>query len=180
MTCLGLLAFFAFVASPAMADNCVAPPGTSGIDQYCEALPSPGGSSHHGGSGGGAAGSKLPPATKRALARQGAAGAGVLALTRQGGVETPSQSTGGSTTGPATQHRPAHHRHAHQNSTAAGQPSAPAPASIPAAPASNPVSAVGNSVSLGGGLIAVLLASGAALALLAWAGWRRRSSAGPA
>ena len=178
--CLGLLGL-ALLARPAMAaDNCVAPPGTSGIDQYCEALPSPGGNSHHGSKGGGASGgSKLPSATKRALARQGAVGAAVLAISRQGdvqsaqaGVQTPARRTGGSKKHPATHSRPTHSRTTHHE--------AAAPANIPAAPASNPVSAVGNSVSVGGGLVAALLATGAVLALLAWVGWRRRSSAGPA
>jgi hypothetical protein len=179
MTCLGLLVL-ALTARPAMADNCVAPPGTSGIDQYCESLPSPGGSSHQGPKGGG--GSHLPSGTKKALAKQGAAGAGVLALTKQSPVQVPTSQSGSSTPSSTAQHSTTKQKHSStSNKSAQSQPAATqnpvttTPAKIPAAPASNPVSAVGKSVSDNGGLLLGLLIAAGVLGLLSWAARRGRS-----
>lgn len=190
MTCLGLLVL-AFTARPALADNCVAPPGTSGIDQYCESLPSPGGSSHQGpkgGSGHKGGGSNLPSATKKALTKQGAAGAGVLALTKQSPVQVPttSQSSPSTPSSPArhstkkkhssTSHRPSAGRPAATQNPATQNPVTTTPAKIPAAPASNPVSAVGKSVSDDGGLLIALLIAAGVLGLASWAARRGRGS----
>jgi len=183
MTCLGLLVL-ALTARPAMADNCTAPPGTSGIDQYCESLPSPGGSSHqgpNGGSGHKGGGSNLPSATKKALTKQGAAGVGVLALTKQSPVQVPTSQSGSSTpSSPARDSAKKKHSSTTHDS-APGQPAATqnpvttTPAKIPAAPASNPVSAVGKSVSDEGGLLLALLVAAGVLGLLAWVSRRGRS-----
>ncbi len=187
MTCLGLLVF-ALAARPALAsESCTAPPGTSGIDQYCEALPTPGGTSHHGGHGGGGAGggsggggSSLPASTKKALAKQGAAGAGVLALTKQSDVQVPTSQSGSQTPTSTTHHSKAKHssstsQSSTQSSPASQSPVTTTPADIPSAPSSNPVSAVGRSVSDDGGLLIVLLVATGVLGLVAWFGRRRRS-----
>jgi hypothetical protein len=179
MTCLGLLVL-ALTARPALADNCTAPPGTSGIDQYCETLPSPGGSSHqgpNGGSGHKSGGSNLPSATRKALSNQGAAGAGVLALTKQSDVQVPS-SQGGSqaSSSPAGHSKKTKHSSSTTHRSTQDQTTSKAtPASIPAAPASNPVSAVGKSLSGDGGLLLALVIAAGLLGLLGWAARRGRS-----
>jgi hypothetical protein len=176
--CLALLGFALLSPPASAADNCQAPPGTSGIDQYCEVLPSAGGTgkSHHGGGKGGGADSSLPKQTARVLRSQGAAGASVLALTRSGSAPaapTPdAKRSGGS-----------HEHHGSggaQQQHSAGSATPAADRTVRAAPASNPVSAVGKSLSgsgLGAGFIAVLAAIGALLAALAWFGRRRGEQA---
>jgi hypothetical protein len=179
--CLGIL-FFVLLAPGAMAaDNCQAPPGTSGIDEYCEALPTPGGSgSHHGGSGhGGQKKDQVPPSTRKALQKQGDNGAAVLALT-QNAPTAPTGTTQSSTPAPTT----THHRHHSQaggsqtSGTATTTPSTPSQTNAtpaPAAPASNPASAVGDSFggSLGAGFLALLAGIAVVMALVAWLGRRR-------
>jgi cell division septation protein DedD len=185
--CLGIL-FFVLLAPGAMAaDNCQAPPGTSGIDEYCEALPTPGGSgSHHGGggNGGGQKKDRVPAGTRKALQKQGDNGAAVLALT-QNAPTAPTGTTQSSTPAPTTT---THHTQTKHHSQAAGgssQTSGSATAAqstprtnatpAPAAPASNPASAVGDSFggSLGAGFLALLAGIAVVMALVAWLGRRR-------
>jgi hypothetical protein len=178
--CLGIL-FFVLLAPGAMAaDNCAAPPGTSGIDEYCEVLPAPGGTgSHHGGSGhGGQKKDQVPPSTRKALQKQGDNGAAVLALT-QNAPTAPTGTTQSSTPAPTTT---THHSKSKDHSQAGGSTtSAPSTSSqtnatpAPAAPASNPASAVGNSLggSLGAGFLALLAGLAVVMALVAWLGRRR-------
>lgn len=181
--CLGVLVF-ALVAPRAMASaaNCAAPPGTSGIDEYCEVLPTAGGPTHHTGHKGGSKQvDKVPATTRKALQKQGDAGAAVLALT-QSAPSVPTRSTPSSTPVPAKPHT--HRKHtsqsgggSQQQSTTSSQSTPQKPvAPAPAAPASNPVSAVGDSFggSVGAGFLVLLAAIAAVMALVAWLGRRRR------
>jgi hypothetical protein len=181
-TCLGVLAFalLCFGAPSALAENCNAPPGTSGIDQYCEAIPTPGGSgggSHHKGPGGGNETQRLSPKTTRTLEHSGAAGATVLALTR----------TSPSGSGPAVKQAPAtNRRHKSSKKHQAASTGQQAPTATPpvqdTTPAANTSFGVGNSVSgsLGAGFIAVLAGIGLMLGGLAWFGRRRGTPGEPA
>jgi hypothetical protein len=184
MTCLGLLLFALFAPSAAMAENCNAPPGTSGIDQYCESLPSPGGSgggSHHGGGGNGGGGNKLHhvnPTTTKTLQNSGAAGHAVLDLTQQSDAPAVTTSAQTTTPAPVKKHLARKHHTATTQSndtpaTTTPQRVNPGPSS--SAPASNPAAAVGNSFggSAGAGFLALLAAITAVFAGLAWRGRRR-------
>lgn len=69
----------------AIAQSCQAPPGTAGIDQYCETIPNAGGNHGRGDSPSGGSSTKpggqgVPSAAKRSLSNAGADGAGVLGL----------------------------------------------------------------------------------------------------
>src|SRR3954447_848349 len=68
----------ALSAAPASAQSCKAPPGMSAIDQYCEAIPSPGGD--RGSTAPDRGGAPIPPAARRALAKAGPNGQAMLAL----------------------------------------------------------------------------------------------------
>ena len=182
--CLGFLAFALLTPSAMAAENCTAPPGTSGLDQYCEALPSPGGSggsSHHGGGGSGGSTNhdQIPPGTLRQLQHSGSEGAAVLALSNS--APASSRSGSSSSGGPSSGRHHARHRHA-QSHSQQGPSSAPTSldaSSNTSAPASNPASAVGNSVSgsLGAGFFGLLAGIAVLLAALAWLGRRRRPGA---
>jgi hypothetical protein len=176
--------FFVLLAPGAMAaDNCAAPPGTSGIDEYCEALPAPGGTgSHHSGGGHGGQKDKVPATTRKALQKQGDDGAAVLALT-QNAPTAPSGTSQASTPAPATTHHAQRKHHAQagggssQTSGTTATQSTPQTNATPApaAPASNPASAVGDSFggSLGAGFLALLAGIAVVMALVAWLGRRR-------
>lgn len=178
-TCLGLLVFALLASSARAADNCVAPPGTSGIDQYCEALPNAGGtggSNHHGGGGGGTKSHPLSSATTKVLQHQGAAGAGVLALSQSSPAPPASPAQGRGTKSTGSARGTSHHRSGGHPRQGTGTPQQAVSAKPASAPASNPAAAVGKSISgsaLGGGFIALLAAIGVVLAALAWAGRRR-------
>src|SRR4051812_43285616 len=68
----------ALAAAPASAQSCKAPPGMSAIDQYCEAIPSPGGD--RGNTDTDRGGLPLSQATLRALERRGETGKAIIAL----------------------------------------------------------------------------------------------------
>jgi hypothetical protein len=148
------------VPASVQAASCEAPPGTAGIDQYCESIPGAGGnrgSDDGAGEGDRSSGRSLPPATRRELRDAGADGTGVLALTdgRAGAAER-----GSATRGPKD-----------------GASKGDAPRS--GSPSSNPFSAVSSSIESGataspGFAIALLLV---ALAALGFA-WVRYRSAG--
>src|SRR5947208_16163057 len=83
---VALLALTASAAAGAVpvqaAANCVAPPGTSGIDQYCETVPAAGGDT---GTRGGSQGShplsrSVPRRTAAGLRSSGSVGKAVLSL----------------------------------------------------------------------------------------------------
>jgi hypothetical protein len=180
-TCLGLLSFALvalFAAPSAMADNCNAPPGTSGIDQYCESIPTPGGASggsHHGGGGSGhnGGGKTISPKTTQTLQQAGPAGATVLALT---GSNTNSADTAAPAKAKlnAKRHKSSHKRHAATGSQQTA-PATPAPAAQDTVQAANTSFSVGNSVggSLGAGFLIILVVIALLLGVLAWFGRRR-------
>jgi hypothetical protein len=70
----------AIIAAPAAAQSCKAPPGMSAIDQYCEAIPSPGGDRGNGDADRG--GVPIPAAAKRALERHGPDGQAIVGLSQ--------------------------------------------------------------------------------------------------
>jgi hypothetical protein len=168
-TCLGLasLALLCFGAPSALAENCNAPPGTSGIDQYCESIPTPGGSgggSHH--HAGANKVRHLSPSTTKTLQQSGAAGATVLALTGSAGTQAP-----------APAKKPAHKRKGatHKPATTPQKSAGATPAAKDTTPAAKTSFDAGNSVggSLGVGFIVVLVAIGLLMGALAWFGRRR-------
>ncbi len=106
-----VVAALALAAAPASAAPCPANAGAAALDQYCEALPTAGGSRSSGGGGGvGAAPSATPsspaappsvgavrpvaPDTARALEQAGGDGAGVLGLGAPRGQDAGSGSGG--------------------------------------------------------------------------------------
>jgi hypothetical protein len=181
---LGALIAFAATASPAMAasGSCQAPPGTSAIDQYCEALPSPGGTggnhkhkrSHH-----------VNNTTSQELKKQGAAGQAVLNLANSSG----SAATPAPTPAPAVRKhvkRKVHHQKKKKHQAAAQTPKAGAPPTAPvqhgvpaSAPSGNPLSAVGSAIGTGssGGtaFITLLIAIAVLMGATAFVGRRRRT-----
>lgn len=67
------------LAEPAFAQrDCQAPPGRSGLDQYCETLPGATGDRNPGSGGG--SGGDVGPSTRRRLERSGAEGQALLGL----------------------------------------------------------------------------------------------------
>jgi hypothetical protein len=73
--CVALLCVM--LAEPAFAQrDCQAPPGRSGLDQYCESVPGATGDSGPG--AGGDTGRDLSPSTRQRLERSGAAGQALL------------------------------------------------------------------------------------------------------
>src|SRR5712692_5693301 len=77
--------------------NCQAPPGTSGIDQYCETVPAAGGDqgTRGGGHGGGRLGDSLPRHTAAALRHSGGAGKAILGLSTGSGQGSNTGNSGG-------------------------------------------------------------------------------------
>jgi hypothetical protein len=72
------LTALAMMAGPADAVSCKAPPGMSAIDEYCEAIPAPGGD--RGNTDPDRGGVAIPAAALRALDRAGPAGKAIVAL----------------------------------------------------------------------------------------------------
>jgi len=173
---LAVLALLAFVAPSAMADNCNAPPGTSGIDQYCESIPAPGGTGggkHH--KGGGPDVHKLSPSTTQKLQQSGAAGAAVLALTN-GTAGTPAS---GDTATPAKKQLAKRHPTA-QHESSAPPPSRPA-APQDTTPAAKTSFGVGDTLSgsLGAGFLVLLIVIAGLFGFLAWLSRRDRGEPQP-
>ncbi len=161
------LAPFGLPSGAGASTTCQAPPGTSAIDQYCEALPSPGaGGSGHKHS------KPVSNSTTKQLEKQGSTGQAVLNL---------ADSSGDATAAPAPKPKK-HHRHHRRHATtpSPATPSTPRPVSgsLPA-PSSNPLSAVGSAIGTGSSTGAVLLWILVALAVLmggtAFIGHRRRA-----
>jgi hypothetical protein len=75
--CVALLCLM--LAEPALGQrDCQAPPGRSGLDQYCESLP--GATGDRGPGAGGGSGRDVSPSTRQRLERSGAAGQALLGL----------------------------------------------------------------------------------------------------
>jgi hypothetical protein len=157
--CLGLLLFVSLapsaMAAGAQASNCQAPPGTSGIDQYCESLPSAG-SGHHNGSQ-----THVSDKTKQALEKQGSTGAAVLELAGSKKSTGSKESAGKETRS----------GHGSAGGTASTPSTAPAPGDSPL-PALK--TAVENGSSAGPAYVWVLVGVGVLLSGLAWIAYRRR------
>jgi hypothetical protein len=145
--------------APAATTACEAPPGTSGIDQYCEQLPTPRGDRPPG-----ASDRRRPPVprgTERALEQRGEDGAAILGLTAFGSA--PDSASRG--------------RDSKRDPTAtAGQ------TATSDEPSSNPLSAITSAIRdgavLGAGFVWALLALTLALAGAAWVEYRRRADQG--
>ena len=177
IACLACIVFALLPSgASATADNCNAPPGTSGIDQYCEVLPGAGGTNgtHH----------KKKPATHvspqvtKDLQRQGSAGAAILQLTQQSGaatVTTPPKVT------TVKRHKTRHKKKAAATTPSSSNttpPSSNTDNTTRSAPANDPVSAVGNAVSVGSGVGAgfvwVMVGIGLVFGAMTWISYRRR------
>jgi len=137
------------VASAA-PQRCEAPPGTAGIDQYCETLPGATGDRESG--AGPRAGRSLDPRTSRALEQAGQDGKGVLALPASGRGE----------------------------GAGSGEGSAPAKQAVRKEPSGSPIGAIGSAIESGStagkGFIWLLLATGVGMAGIAWLRYRRGST----
>jgi hypothetical protein len=85
----------------ALGQTCQAPPGTAGIDEYCESIPAAGGVTGPGDKG--RTGPGIPAATRKTLLGQGAAGKAVAQLApvapHGAGGDKSSSSAGGSSNG---------------------------------------------------------------------------------
>src|SRR5438045_3324324 len=68
----------ALAAGSAHAQSCKAPPGMSAIDEYCEAIPAPGGD--RGNTDADCGGAPISQATRRVLQQRGPDGQAILAL----------------------------------------------------------------------------------------------------
>lgn len=148
------------LAAPASAgtSNCVAPPGTAAIEEYCETIPSANGN----GGGGAHAQQPVDRSTTRALRAQGADGKALVTLLASDGSAQAGAASGSSTKPRAGTHR--QHTAGRVKSASAAQDE----------PSQNPLRAVTSAVesgpTLGGGLIWALLGI---TALMVAAGWLR-------
>jgi hypothetical protein len=85
------------LSGSASAQSCQAPPGTSGIDQYCEAIPGPGHNQGRGDRGGAAnetTGRPVPRSARRSLQTAGKDGAALLQLTGKSPAQKGTTNTG--------------------------------------------------------------------------------------
>src|SRR2546423_925755 len=102
----GAVALVLATAAPASAasQSCVAPPGTSGIDQYCEALRGRGHNQGRGDKGAGpnaVSGRPVPKNAQRQLGKAGSDGAALLNLTHSSPAEKGTTGNGVSPSKPA-------------------------------------------------------------------------------
>lgn len=155
-------------ASPALAQDCEAPPGSAAVDQYCEAIPEGSGSQSGNdfqrnaagaSAGGNDGGSPLPPATARDLRAAGATGAAVEQLARASRGEAAS---GGGASGPAGEGTGDVAGVSASRDDVSGSPLKAIPASVENGPVAGPV------------LSWTLLGATVAILGLAWVGYRRR------
>ena len=169
-----LTASAAVGALPAQAApaNCVAPPGTSGIDQYCETVPAAGGDTgtRGGGGGGHPLSSSVPRRTAAGLRGAGSVGKAVLSLPSGTAGQGATASGGGGKGG-------AHGRTA--NGQSPGNRST-ADQSTPSGKSDNPLqairSAVSTGTSAGEGLVWIFVALGVVMSGLAWLSYRRSAN----
>lgn len=134
-----------------MAQQCVAPPGTGAVDEYCEVVPTSKGDR---GSGDPKPRTPLSPQTAADLNRSGADGQGLL------------QAVG--------------HDPATTDVTAKGKKKRPSPAASVDAPSSNPLGAVGQALgdgsTIGTGFIIALIAIVLLMAGWSWVAFRRNAA----
>jgi hypothetical protein len=149
--------------------SCEAPPGTSGIDQYCESVPGAGGN-RGAGDRDRSSDESLPAATRRALERAGKDGEALRGLAGEtpsspgGGGDADNRSGGSSKDGKA------------------GEGAGNGSGSVEPEPSNNPLSAVTSAVdagaSAGPAFVWLLVALGLVLSALAWVRYRRRGHEG--
>jgi hypothetical protein len=154
--------------------NCQAPPGTSGIDQYCETVPAASGDqgTRPGGRGqNGSSGSSVSQRTAAALRRSGASGKAILGLS-SGSGQGSSSGTGGGNANAAKGQTGAGNR---GRGAAAGSQS-----TAPAGRSDNPLEAIRSAVTSGGsagpGFVWILVILGAIMAGVGWLRYRRSTS----
>jgi hypothetical protein len=151
--------------------NCEAPPGTSGIDQYCETVPAAGGDqgTRGGGHSGRRLGDSLPRHTAAALRRSGGAGKAILGLSTGSGQGSNTGNRGGNAAKGSTG------AGSHGRSTAHGSQF-----TAPAGRSDNPLQAIRSAVTSGGsagpGFVWILVILGAIMAGLGWLRYRRSTS----
>jgi LPXTG-motif cell wall-anchored protein len=156
-------AVLAIVVAPSASaqSRCVAPPGSSAVDEYCEVVPD-----GTGGSGNGGGGSSIPDKAATQLQKAGPAGQAVLSFSGEpdAGKQTPSDKSGGGKDGgsSASSVKP------QLQDTDAGAKSNNV---IEAAAAS-----ASDSTRVGSGFIWVLLAGIALMGGWGWIAFRRRNS----
>jgi hypothetical protein len=151
--------------------NCKAPPGTSGIDQYCETVPAAGGDqgTRGGGHSGRRLGDSLPRHTAAALRRSGGAGKAILGLSTGSGQGSNTGNSGGNAAKGSTGARSQGRGTAQKSQFTA-----------PAGRSDNPLQAVRSAVTSGGsagpGFVWILVILGVIMAGLGWLRYRRSTS----
>jgi hypothetical protein len=167
----GLVCAAAAAPAAATAQDCQAPPGMSGIDQYCESVPDARGQRGAGEPGGrgqrdaeerGGNGARVvSKRTARALRERGHQGEAVLAFVRSGGSTRSDRLKGGD-----------------QSSAGSGGGEGVAPRENSSDPLSAITSAVDSGSTTGPGLVWLLVATALAFVVLAWLRYRRRTPNG--
>lgn len=155
--------------------NCQAPPGTSGIDQYCETVPTAGGDQGTSGGGGGSSGhsghsgsvgGSVSRRTATALRDSGATGKAILGLSTGSG-----QASGSTGSSSGTAKGAAGQKHGTAQASQGNQSKAPA------ARSDNPLEAIRSAVtagtSAGPGFVWILIVLGAIMAGIGWLRYRR-------
>lgn len=167
---LAVLAAVSTAPSTAGAQNCVAPPGTAAIEQYCETVPDAANRGQGTASERRRLRQSLPPRQARRLEQAGADGQAVLALPAAGGGPG-ATGTAGAGSSRSRQDRASGVAGAAKSRI---QPDA-------AEPSSNPLDAIANAVGTGGGVSGafgwLLMGTALAAAALAWTRMRRRPQA---
>jgi hypothetical protein len=159
--------------------NCQAPPGTSGIDQYCETVPAAGGDQGTSGGGGGGSGTSgrvggsVSRRTATTLQHSGTGGKAILGLSTASGQA--SGSAQGSSSGAAKgKTGAASQKHGTAQGSQGNQSKAPA------ARSDNPLEAIRSAVtagtSAGPGFVWILVVLGVIMAGLGWLRYRRPPS----
>ena len=155
--------------------NCQAPPGTSGLDQYCETVPTAGGDQGTSGGGGGSSGhsghsgsvgGSVSRRTATALRDSGATGKAILGLSTGSG-----QASGSTGSSSGTAKGAAGQKHGTAQASQGYQSTAPA------ARSDNPLEAIRSAVtagtSAGPGFVWILIVLGAIMAGIGWLRYRR-------
>jgi hypothetical protein len=183
--CVALLCLM--LAEPAFGQrDCQAPPGRSGLDQYCETLP--GAKGDRGPGGGGGSGRDVSPSTRQRLERSGAAGQALLGVI--GGASEREKKSAADGDRRATREESAAGAKSSRHESAAGGDgggkssrgsSGSGNENAADEPSDNVLSAVRSAAdsgaSAGSGFIWVLVAVAVAIAGIAWIRYRVRGGA---
>jgi hypothetical protein len=170
--CFALLCLM--LAEPAIGQrDCQAPPGRSGLDQYCETVP--GATGDRGPGAGGGSGRDVSPSTRQRLERSGAAGQALLGVI--GGPSGGEGESAAGGAGGAKSSRP------HREGGGKSSRGSPGSGNEKAAdqPSNNVLSAVRSAAdsgaSAGPGFIWILVAVAVVMAGIAWIRYRGRGGA---